>query len=182
MTSQENDIRPKSMDEEYEELLLEEIKSFFFDDNTGQLQTGMLTKIRARLISDRSLANLALMMGLDNYVLISDSEKAMDGQKRPALLSDTFEAILGALYLDRGAEIAQEWMNDIIETHLSDFLDVDHIVDYKTHLQEVVPRYGARIILLHDNPRVDESIVQQANLPPVEVVDSEVPAEAVALV
>jgi SAM-dependent methyltransferase len=46
MTSQENDIRPKSMDEEYEELLLEEIKSFFFDDNTGQLQTGMLTKIR----------------------------------------------------------------------------------------------------------------------------------------
>ena len=50
------------------------------------------------------MANLALSMGLDNYVLISDSEKAMDGQKRPALLSDTFEAILGALFLDKGAD------------------------------------------------------------------------------
>ena len=45
-------------------------------------------------------------------------------------------------FLDRGPEVAQEWMNDIIETHLSDFLNVDHIVDYKTHLQEIVQQYG----------------------------------------
>lgn len=125
--------------------VLKFVVSYYLMHKFPSMEEGMLTKIRARLISDRSLASLALSMGLDNYVLISDSEKAMDGQKRPALLSDTFEAILGALYLDKGADIAQEWMNDIIETHLSDFLDVDHIVDYKTHLQELVQQFGEQL-------------------------------------
>ena len=125
--------------------VLKFVVSYYLMHKFPNMEEGMLTKIRARLISDRSLANLALTMGLDHFVLISDSEKAMEGQKRPALLSDTFEAILGALYLDKGAEVAQEWMNDIIETHLSDFLDIDHIVDYKTYLQEVVQQFGEQL-------------------------------------
>jgi ribonuclease-3 len=106
------------------------------------MEEGMLTKIRARIISDRSLADLSLKMGLDEFVRVSKSEIAVGGQKRPALLSDTFEAILGAMFLDKGAEYVQDWMTEIIETHMTNYLQVDFIVDHKTFLQEIVQRTG----------------------------------------
>jgi ribonuclease-3 len=77
--------------------------------------------------------------------LVSDSEKAFGGQQRPALLSDTFEAILGAIYLDKGVEYTQDWFSDIIEEYMSDYLDVNFIVDYKTFLQEIVQKHGAHL-------------------------------------
>ena len=107
------------------------------------MEEGMLTKVRARIISDRSLAKLGLELKLNEYVFVSDSEKAFGGQKRPALLSDTFEAILGAMYLDKGVDYTQDWFSDIIEQYMSDYLNVDFIVDYKTFLQEIVQKHGA---------------------------------------
>ena len=125
--------------------VLKFVVSYFLMHKFPNMEEGMLTKIRARIISDRSLAQLGRDLKLDEYVLVSDSEKAFNGQQRPALLSDTFEAILGAIFLDKGAEYTQEWFSDIIETHMSAFLDVDFIVDYKTFLQEVVQKQGGQL-------------------------------------
>jgi len=122
--------------------VLKFVVSYFLMQKFPHMEEGMLTKIRARIISDRSLAELSLTLGLDKYVMVSKSEQANNGQQRPALLADTFEAILGAMFLDKGAEYVQEWMSDIIETHLSHYLEVDFIVDYKTFLQEVVQRFS----------------------------------------
>ena len=120
--------------------VLKFIVSYYLMHKFPMMEEGKLTKIRARIISDKSLASLGLDMELDKFVLVSDSEKAFNGQQRPALLSDTFEAILGAMYLDKGVDYTMEWFNSIIETHLSDYLDLDYIVDYKTYLQEQVQK------------------------------------------
>ena len=100
-----------------------------------KMEEGMLTKIRSRIISDRSLAKLGIQLNLHQYVLVSDSEKAFNGQQRPALLADTFEAILGAMFLDKGSEYTQDWINRIIEQYMTEYLDINFIVDYKTFLQ-----------------------------------------------
>ena len=116
--------------------------SYYLMHKFPAMEEGMLTKIRARIISDRSLAELSLKLGLDQFVRISKSELANGGQQRPALLSDTFEAILGAMFLDKGSDYVQEWLSNVIETHMSNYLEVDYIVDYKTFLQEIVQRFG----------------------------------------
>lgn len=125
--------------------VLKFVVSYYLMHKFPNMEEGMLTKIRARIISDRSLAKLGLQLKLDQFVLVSDSEKAFGGQQRPALLSDTFEAILGAVYLDKGVEYTQDWFSDIIEEYMSDYLDVDFIVDYKTFLQEIVQKYGSHL-------------------------------------
>lgn len=127
--------------------VLKFVVSYFLMHKFPNMEEGMLTKIRSRIISDRSLSALALTLNLDQHVLISDSERAVNGQQRPALLADTFEAILGAIFLDKGSDYAQEWMGDMIETHMSAYLDIDYIVDYKTFLQEIVQKQGAQLPL-----------------------------------
>ena len=127
--------------------VLKFIVSYYLMHKFPTMEEGKLTKIRARIISDRSLASLGITLGLDKYVLVSDSEKAFNGQQRPALLSDTFEAILGAMYLDKGVDYTMDWFNSIIENHLSDYLNLDFIVDYKTFLQEQVQKFGSELPL-----------------------------------
>ncbi|MGA0241511.1 MAG: ribonuclease III [Candidatus Marinamargulisbacteria bacterium] len=122
--------------------VLKFIVSYYLMHRFPNMEEGMLTKIRARIISDQSLAKVSLAMGLDQYVQISDSEKAVSGQLRPALLSDTFEAILAAIFLDLGIEYVQDWFNHVVETHMAEYLDEDFIVDYKTFLQERIQKYG----------------------------------------
>ncbi len=125
--------------------VLKFVVSYFLMHKFPNMEEGMLTKIRSRIISDRSLAKLALELNLDQFVRVSDSEKAFNGQQRPALLADTFEAILGAMFLDKGIEYTQEWFGDIVEQHMSAYLDIDYIVDYKTFLQEVLQKHGSSL-------------------------------------
>jgi ribonuclease-3 len=125
--------------------VLKFVVSYYLMHKFPKMEEGMLTKIRSRIISDRSLARLGLALGLDHHVLVSDSERAVNGQQRPALLADTFEAILGAMFLDKGIEYTQDWINNVIETHMAPYLDINFIVDYKTHLQELVQKNGARL-------------------------------------
>ncbi len=123
--------------------VLKFVVSYFLMHTFPTMEEGVLTKIRSRIISDQTLAQLGFTMGLDHYVQVSDSERTMGGHQRPALLADTFEAIIGALFLDRGADYTQDWVSAIIQTHLADYLNLDHIVDYKTYLQETVQKLGA---------------------------------------
>ncbi len=127
--------------------VLKFIVSYYLMHKFPKMEEGKLTKIRARIISDRSLAKLGLEMELDKFVRVSESEKAFNGQQRPALLADTFEAILGAMYLDKGVEYTMEWFNSVVETHLSEYLDLEFIVDFKTYLQEQVQKFGSDLPL-----------------------------------
>ena len=98
---------------------------------------GELTKIRARVVCEKSLLNVARKMNLGNYVLLGKGEEMSGGRKRKSILADTVEAIIGAIYLDQGYEKAQEFILNNLEDYIIEGASGDYY-DYKSRLQELV--------------------------------------------
>src|SRR6516162_8371174 len=71
---------------------------------------GPLTKARAKLVSRRSLAERARQLGLGSHLIISRGEELSNGRERPSALADTFEALLGAIFLDGGFDAARQFI------------------------------------------------------------------------
>ena len=86
---------------------------------------GKLSKIRASLVCEPTLAGCARDINLGKYVLLSKGEDMTGGRSRDSILSDAFEAVIGAIYLDQGIETATKF----IETYL--FKDVETSYDYE---------------------------------------------------
>lgn len=100
---------------------------------------GKLTKLRASLVCEPTLAMCAKDISLGDYLLLSRGEDMTGGRERDSILSDAFEAVIGAIYLDQGLEAARTF----IETYL--MKDVENKIlffDAKTHLQEIVQGEG----------------------------------------
>lgn len=99
---------------------------------------GTLTNIRSGLVKTKSLAEVAKNLGLGSLLFLSRGEEDSGGRTNASLLADTFEALLGAMYLDGGFSAALKFL----ETHL--FPNVDTIVesksyvDFKSLLQEII--------------------------------------------
>ncbi|MBD3162260.1 MAG: ribonuclease III [Candidatus Eisenbacteria bacterium] len=109
---------------------------------------GELTKKKSLLVSKGVLATRAEQMGLGEFVLLSDSERDSGGAERASILADSFEAVVGAIYLDRGIRRARRF----VETHLlataTTILEDRAHLNFKSLLQEYVqakhkthPRY-----------------------------------------
>lgn len=115
---------------------------------------GDLSKTRAAIVNERQLANFARSFGLGDYLYLGKGEEQTSGREKPSLLADAYEAILGAIYLDRGYKKAAE----VIQRHYAELLDhtpsEEIYQDYKTELQEksqslfrAAPRY--RLVAEH---------------------------------
>ncbi|PKM82799.1 MAG: ribonuclease III [Firmicutes bacterium HGW-Firmicutes-14] len=102
---------------------------------------GTLTKIRAGIVCEPSLAHVAGSMDLGEYLLMGKGEERSGGRERPSILADAMEAIIGAVYIDQGMEksfsFIIEKLEDIIEKVIS---NGGLHTDYKTHLQELVQK------------------------------------------
>jgi ribonuclease-3 len=98
------------------------------------LSEGELTRMRARLVNRASLAQAAAQLELSPLVRMGPTELATRGAERPGLLSDAFEALLAAIYLDRGLEAARGFVRE----HLLTRIDTSGRWDHKSHLQELV--------------------------------------------
>lgn len=105
---------------------------------------GELTWLRSTLVRTRSLANFAATLGLGQMVQISKGEDTPQARARPALLADLFEALVGAIYLDQGLEIARRFAMPFFEPLLEDVLAGKIEGDHRTRLQELAQaRLGA---------------------------------------
>lgn len=71
-------------------------------EQLSQLPEGDLSRIRANLVKQDTLFQIALRLGLPNLLRLGDGEKRSGGQKRPSILADALEAVIGAVYLDAG--------------------------------------------------------------------------------
>jgi ribonuclease-3 len=87
-------------------------------DRWPEAEEGALTQARARLVNWRTLAEVGSSLGLGEYLILSRGEEASGGRRRPSALSDAFEAVVGAVYLDGGLEAARE----VVLRHLADAL------------------------------------------------------------
>jgi len=99
---------------------------------------GELSKLRAAIVNERQLAELAMQYGVGDYLLLGRGEEQTLGREKPSLLSDAYEAILGAMYLDRGYKKSRA----LIEKHYARLFTArtpeSFYTDYKTELQERV--------------------------------------------
>jgi len=99
------------------------------------LPEGRLSKIRAGLVNKKKLASLSLQLGLGSYLLMGKGEERTGGREKPSLLADTFEAVLGAVYLDGGFNTASLLVDRLFQAHFEDHGNL-FTQDYKTLLQE----------------------------------------------
>lgn len=98
---------------------------------------GQLTTIRAMLVNERSLAAIAREMGLDAYLMLGKGEDMQGGRDRDSLLSDAFEALVGAVFLDAGFKPAQRVILDQLDNRWPDAPQSKKTKDHKSKLQEV---------------------------------------------
>ncbi len=98
---------------------------------------GILSKIRASLVNESGFTLLARAVDLGQYIYLSSAEENNNGRNKPSLLSNAFEAIIGAIYLEAGLHAAKKISIALLEeTHPK--IDLDSLSkDYKTALQEL---------------------------------------------
>lgn len=115
--------------------VLEMVSSeFLFRENPDKPE-GELTKMRAAMVCEPSLAFCAKDLELGQFMLLGKGEENTGGRKRDSITSDAMEAVIGAIFLDGGMEPAKEFIYRFI---LSDLEDKQLFYDSKTNLQELI--------------------------------------------
>ena len=103
-----------------------------------QQPEGILTNWRAALVRTESLAKAAKKLAFMDYIRLSKGERRSTARAREQILANTFEAVIGAVYLDQGYAAAERFISENIIATLADILKAGSWLDAKTHLQEHV--------------------------------------------
>ncbi len=111
-------------------------------DNFPQASEGVLSRLRASLVNQDSLANLARKHHLGDYLILGSGELKSGGFKRDSILSDALEAIIGALFKDQGIEACQQWIESLFADQLAELTIDNWKKDPKTQLQELMQSRG----------------------------------------
>jgi ribonuclease III len=126
------------------ELAISHILYQFYPNSTE----GELSKLRAAIVNEDQLASMARDIHLGDYIYLGKGEDQTGGRDKPSLLSDAYEAVLGAVYLDRGFDKALKLVRRKFEAIVKTVGGAGFVSDYKTRLQEVaqarfrtIPRY-----------------------------------------
>ena len=119
--------------------VLELATSRFLYLTRPDMREGAMSKLRASIVCEPTLNVCARNMDFQEYILLGRGEESTGGRDRPSIISDAFEAVIGALYLDGGIDSAFSF----IEEHI--LKDIDNITlfhDSKSALQECMQAYG----------------------------------------
>ncbi len=103
------------------------------------LPEGELTKMRAALVCEKSLCGFSRELQIGKYLRLGKGEEKSGGRERDSILADAFEAVLAAMYLDGGIEIAKKHVMRFVTKELQ-HTDEEVFKDYKTALQEIIQR------------------------------------------
>ena len=108
----------------------------FFEDNEGDL-----SKIRASLVCEKGLFELAKKIDLQKYIKLGKGEESTGGRDRASVVSDAFEALLAAIFLDSDFESAKSWLLSLMDEELKTAGNKPSN-DYKTIIQEITQKGG----------------------------------------
>lgn len=115
------------------------ISDYIYINHTS-LSEGEMTKARASIVCEASLANCANMLKLGKYLILGRGEELTGGRTRMSILSDAFEAVIGSIYLDGGMEKARKFVLSIMKDIIVKSINGVSFIDFKTHLQEIVQK------------------------------------------
>lgn len=105
-----------------------------------ELPEGQLTKLRASVVCEQTLCEVAKELGLDAKIQLGRGEEQGGGRMRPSILADAVEALLAAIYLDGGIDAAREFVLSFIPQKAEQAREGGAFADYKTMLQEIVQK------------------------------------------
>ena len=106
------------------------------------LKEGILSKMRASLVCEQGLEVVAREIRLGELITLGRGEAQMGGNRRPSIVSDAFEALIAAIYLDSDFETVKKWVLALMKDKLESVGDDKYFGDYKTNLQEIVQGQG----------------------------------------
>jgi ribonuclease-3 len=122
--------------------VLQLISSEYLYKNYNQTE-GVLTSYRSAVVCTQSLADEALRLGYGEFLLLSKGEEESGGRQRPYILANTFEAVLGALYLYKGYEFCREFLARELLYKTDNIIKEDLYKDAKSTFQELAQeKYG----------------------------------------
>jgi ribonuclease-3 len=107
-----------------------------------QADEGVLSRLRATLVNQSSLATFAREMNLRDFLVLGSGELKSGGFNRDSILSDAFEAIIGAILLDQGIDTCREWILTKFDSAIQKLSATDWKKDPKTCLQELLQSRG----------------------------------------
>lgn len=117
------------------------ISEYLFDNCKNKTE-GELTKTRALIVCENSLYEVAKRIGLGKIIRMSKGEELTGGRERMSIQADCLEAVIAAIYLDKGLKIVKKFIltnfKDIIDMAINDKI----VLDFKTRLQEVLQQNG----------------------------------------
>ncbi len=131
------------------------------------LPEGELTKLRASLVCEKTLYMFGKQIRLGDYLLLSRGERNGGGAERPSIVSDAFEAVIAAIYLDGGIEAAGKHILRFVISEVKN-MKKRPFKDYKTTLQEIVQKNPGEILEYHmvseSGPDHDKHFVFEVHL------------------
>ena len=104
-------------------------------------QEGELARIKSFIVSEDTLAGIALGLGIDGLLLLGKGEEISGGRKKKAILADAMEALLGSYFLDSGFEAVESFILNLVDPEIEKVLGNRHNKDYKTIIQEYVQKF-----------------------------------------
>ena len=130
------------------------------------MDEGPLTKARAQMVNRRALADQGRRLGLGEHLIVSRGEEASGGRQRPSALADTFEALLGAIFLDAGFDVARDFVLRQFREEFGELEVIPNLENPKGELQEILqansneaPQYQLEAVSGPDHDRLFESAV-----------------------
>jgi ribonuclease-3 len=106
------------------------------------LSEGRLAKLRAAVVNARALADVARTLGLGEHILLGRGEESTGGRDKSSILSDGVEALIGAVYIDKGFDVAGEVVHRLFDPIMAAAAALGAGLDWKTSLQELSADLG----------------------------------------
>ena len=114
---------------------------------------GKLTKTRALVVCENSLAKSARKLGLGQYIYIGHGEEVGGGRDKDSILADAMEAVIGAIYLDGGFEPTEKFVLKYFSETIIDAAEGKLFSDYKSEVQEFIQKNGRNLAITYSTVR-----------------------------
>ena len=138
----ENGVESNEKLEYLGDSILEFISSKYLYLNYPKLKEGEMTKVRAAVVCEKSLYKIAKLHNFSDFLYLGKSERKTGGENRPAILADSVEAVIAAIFLDGGINVAEEFIINNLKEEINKATKHVGDKDYKTVLQEKLQEQG----------------------------------------
>ena len=139
----ENKVESNEKLEFLGDAILEFVVSNYLYTNYKKLREGEMTKVRASVVCEKSLHQIALKYKINDVIYLGKSEKQSNGNQKPAILADSVEALIAAIYIDSGIKEAEKFIIENLKEQIDEASKNVGQKDYKTVLQEELQKNGS---------------------------------------